>query len=337
MRHLSLTHSGLTLSRIVCGCWQAGRDLWPGARDEDSIAALRAAFDAGITSFDTAEDYGDGHSERILAEALGPQRDQIMIASKVSWDHLSRAQLIAACERSLARLGTDRIDLYQIHWPAGTFGSEPVAIEESLDAMRTLKEQGKVRAIGVSNFSLSQLEAAAAIAPIDTVQPAYSLLWRHIEADLVPFCQRNQIAILAYSPLAQGLLTGRFGPELTLADGDNRADNRLFQAPLYDRALALVDAMTPLAAARGLSLAQLSLAWLLAQPMTAAIAGARVADHAVQNAAAGDIELTPAELSTLDQLSREFRDLSGAHGSGSADSDRLAGDDSPPVMWTWET
>ena len=164
MRTLTLRHSGLTLSRIIAGGWQAGRDLWVGIEDAESIAALQAAFDAGITTFDTAEDYGNGHSERILGQALGSVRDQIVIATKVSWDHLRRAQIVEACERSLRNLGTDRIDLYQVHWPAGTFDSELVPLEETMDALVTLKRQGKIRAIGVSNFSPEQLRHACLLA-----------------------------------------------------------------------------------------------------------------------------------------------------------------------------
>jgi aryl-alcohol dehydrogenase-like predicted oxidoreductase len=321
MRHLTLGHAGIALSRIVCGCWQAGKELWVGIRDEDSIAALRAAFDAGITTFDTAEDYGSGHSERILGQALGHCRDQIVIATKVSWNHLGRAQIIEACERSLRNLGTDRIDLYQIHWPAGTFGSERVPLAESMGALLDLKAQGKIRAIGVSNFSLDQLAEACRLGPVDSLQPPYSLFWRVVEKDLVPFCERAGIAILAYSPLAQGLLGGKLRAGHTFAPGDNRADNKLFQGQTFERALAAVEALRPLAARHGITVAQLALAWITARPTAAAIAGVRSPAQAVENAAAGDVTLSAADLAEMDRISRQVVDTAGEN----------------PVMWTWQT
>lgn len=321
MRQLTLKHSGIALSRIVCGGWQAGKDLWFGIRDEDSIAAMRAAFDAGITAFDTAEDYGGGHSERILGQALGHCRDQIVIATKVSWHHLRRDQIIEACERSLRNLGTDRIDLYQIHWPAGTFGSERVPLAESMGALLDLKAQGKIRAIGVSNFDIAQLEEACRLGPVDSLQPPYSLFWRVIERDLVPFCERAGIAILAYSPLAQGLLSGRFRAGHRFEPGDNRADNKLFQGQTFERALEAVDALRPLAARHGITVAQLALAWTTSHPTAAAIAGVRSPDHAVENAAAGDVNLSEDDLAEMDRISQAVVDLA----------------DKNPVMWTWNT
>lgn len=321
MRHLTLKHSGLEISRIVCGGWQAGKDLWTGIRDDESIVAMRAAFDAGITTFDTAEDYGNGHSERILGQALGHCRDQIIIATKVSWHHLRREQIIEACERSLRNLGTDHIDLYQIHWPAGTFGSEPVPLEESMAALVDLRAQGKIRAIGVSNFDLAQLEEACRLGPVDSLQPPYSLFWRVIEADLLPVCERAGIAVLAYSPLAQGLLTGRFRAGHAFAPGDNRADNKLFQGEALQRALTAVEALRPIAARHGITLAQLALAWVASHPTAAAIAGVRSAAQAAENAAAGDVVLPAADLAEMDRISRQV-------------VDQL---DDNPVMWTWET
>jgi myo-inositol catabolism protein IolS len=323
VRTLELQHSGLVLSRIITGGWQAGRDLWVGIDDDTSVATFEAALDAGITTFDTAEDYGGGHSERILARALGHRRDEIVLATKVSWDHLRRDQIVEACERSLRNLGTDVIDLYQIHWPAGTFGSERVPLAESMEALVRLRDEGKIRAIGVSNFDLAQLRQACALGPVETLQPPYSLLWRHAERELLPFCRAHGIAVLAYSPLAQGLLTGKLGPDDVLAEGDNRRDNRLFQPPLRARAHAVVEAMRPLAAARGITLAQLALAWVAEGPGTCAIAGARTPAQARENAAAGDVILEPALRARLDSLGHDV-------------ATDLAQNDTA-VMWTWST
>lgn len=319
MRTLALRHSGLVLSRVIAGGWQAGRDLWVGIDDRETVEAFEAALDAGITTFDTAEDYGAGHSERMLARALGRRRDEIVLATKVSWDHLRAGQVVEACERSLRHLGTDVIDLYQIHWPAGSFGSEVVPLEETMDALVRLRQAGKIRAIGVSNFDLPRLRQACALGPVDSLQPAYSLLWRHAERELLPFCRAHGVAVLAYSPLAQGLLTGKIGPDHVVEEGDNRRDSRLFQPPLRARAHAVVEAMRPLAAARGITLAQLALAWVAGQPDTAAIAGARTSAQVRENALAGDLVLEPELRSRLDALTPDL-----------AQNDMSA-------MWTWST
>jgi myo-inositol catabolism protein IolS len=323
MRTLELRHSGLVLSRIVAGGWQAGRDLWVGIDDDQSVAAFQAALDAGITSFDTAEEYGGGHSERVIARALGHRRREIVLATKVSWDHLRRDQIALACERSLRNLGTDVIDLYQIHWPAGTFGSERVPLSESMEALVRLREAGKIRAIGCSNFDSAQLREACALGPVDTLQPAYSLLWRHAERELLPLCRAHGVAVLAYSPLAQGLLAGTLAADAQPPEGDNRRDNRLFQPPLRAKARAVVEAMRPLAAARGITLAQLALAWVAGQPATAAVAGARTPAQVRENAAAGDVILEPELRAQLDEL-------------GPSMGLDLAQNDTP-VMWTWST
>jgi len=319
MQHRTLGQSGISISAIVAGGWQAGKEDWVDIDDAGSIAAYRAAFEGGVTTFDTAEEYGGGHSERLLAEALGHVRDRIVIATKVSWKHLRRAQVLAACERSLANLRTDRIDLYQVHWPSGSFGSEVVPLEETMGALALLKQQGKIRAIGVSNFSRAQLEEAAAFARIDSVQPPYSLFWRKIEADVMPYCVERRITIIAYSPLAQGLLTGRFRPGHRFAPGDNRSDNKLFQGEDHERAQAALARLAPIAARYEIALGQLALAWLCAQPRTVAAVGARSAAQAAQNAAAGDVRISEEDLAAIDAIGRTV-------------TDPMDGD---PVMWTW--
>ena len=182
MQYRLLGKSKIEISAILFGGWQAGKSGWTNISDDDTVAAHRAALEAGITTFDTAEAYGEGYSERILAKAIGDQRDQIVIATKVWAGNLKRDKVIEACERSLKNLGTDRIDLYQIHWPSGSFGSDVVPIEETMGALNTLKEQGKIRAIGVSNFSRAQIMEASEYGRVDSLQPPYSLFWRQVEA-----------------------------------------------------------------------------------------------------------------------------------------------------------
>lgn len=302
MRHKPLGTTNLQVSSIVFGGWQAGKQYWVGVDDEETVAAHRAALDAGITTFDTAEEYGEGHSERILGRALAGRRGEIVICTKVSWNNLRREKVRQACERSLRNLGTDVIDLYQIHWPAGTFGSEVVPIEETMGALLDLKAQGKIRAIGVSNFSLAQLRAASAVGRVDAIQPCYSLFFRHFERETLAHCEREKITVLAYSPLAQGLLTGRFRRGTTFPEGDNRRDNKLFQGETFERALAALDALSPIADRLGITLGQLALAWLIHRPYTAAIAGARDPAQATSNAAAGDVTLSQADWEEVDRI-----------------------------------
>jgi aryl-alcohol dehydrogenase-like predicted oxidoreductase len=320
MEKRSLGNSGIQISPIIMGTWQAGKNMWVGIEDAETTKAIRAAVDAGITTIDTAEVYGKGHSEQIVAQAVADIRDQVVYASKVFPNHFKYDQVIEACDRSLKNLQTDYIDLYQLHWPSGTFGSETVPLEETMRAMNDLQQQGKIRAIGVSNFSRAQLEEAAQYGRIDSLQPPYSLFWRQIEQETVPYCVENNISILAYSSLAQGLLTGKFGPDHKFDENDNRSDNKLFQGENYQRAQAALDKLRPIAERHQCSLAQLSLAWLIAQPQTNAIAGARNAEQSTQNAKAAEIQLSASELAEIDAIGRIV-------------TDHL---DDSPVMWSWD-
>jgi aryl-alcohol dehydrogenase-like predicted oxidoreductase len=215
--------SNIKISPIVMGTWQAGKDMWVGIDDTESTQAIKAAYDAGITTFDTAEVYGNGHSEKIVGNALCDVRARVVIATKVFSNHLQYKQVIDACHGSLKNLNTDYIDLYQIHWPPGSFGGKKVPLEETMRAMTDLKEQGKIRAIGVSNFSRSQLEDAATYGRIDSLQPPYSLFWRKVETDAMPYCRENNITLLAYSSMAQGLYSARIThlPKVTTASKIN--------------------------------------------------------------------------------------------------------------------
>ncbi|MBD2341210.1 aldo/keto reductase [Calothrix sp. FACHB-156] len=308
MEKRTLGTSDVKITPILMGTWQAGKRMWVGIEDDDSIKTIRAAFEAGITTIDTAEVYGDGHSERIVAEALSDVRSQVEYATKVFANHLKYDQVIAACERSLENLKTDYIDLYQIHWPSGAFNTEIVPIEETMNALNFLKKQGKIRAIGVSNFSREQLAQAAQYGRIDSLQPPYSLFWRPVEKELMPYCVEHQISILAYSPLAQGLLTGKFSPGHQFDPADNRAKNRLFQGENFERAQQALDKLRPIAETHNATLAQLALAWLIAQPQTNAIAGARYPQQAKDNAVAGEIKLSDAEISEIDTIGRIVTD-----------------------------
>ena len=319
METRSLGTSDIQITPILMGTWQAGKKMWSGIDDNESIEAIRAAVDAGITTIDTAEVYGSGHSEQIVAKAVSDIRDRLVYASKVFADHLKYEQVIEACDRSLKNLNTDYLDLYQIHWPSGSFGKEKVPIEETMKALNKLKEDGKIRAIGVSNFNRQQLEEASQYGGIDSLQPPYSLFWRKIEKDAVPYCIENNISVLAYSSMAQGLLTGKFSPGHKFEEADHRSANVLFQGENFQRAQNALQQLKPIAEKHSCSLAQLSLAWLIAQPQTNAIAGARTAEQAKDNAKAASVNLSQDELEEIDRIGRQV-------------TDRL---DDNPVMWDW--
>lgn len=292
MEKRQLGRSEIYITPIIMGTWQAGKRMWVGIEDAETVKAMREAFEAGITTFDTAEVYGEGHSEQIIAEALSDVRSQVVYASKVFANHLKYDLVIEACDRSLKNLNTDYIDLYQIHWPSGTWNSEVVPIAETMSALNKLKEQGKIRAIGVSNFSCAQIEEAAQYGRIDSLQPPYSLFWRWVEKDAMSYCVEHHISILAYSSLAQGILTGKFGPEHKFEEGDHRAKNKLFNKENYERIQAALNQLRPIADRHQTSLGNLALAWLISQPQTNAIVGARHGEQATENAKAAELKLS---------------------------------------------
>jgi len=191
------------------------------------------------------EAYGKGHSERVLGAAVSDFRDRVILATKIFPNHLKAEQVAEACHRSLKNLKTDVIDLYQIHWPAGSFGTKAVPIAETMGALNRLKEEGKIRAIGVSNFSRPQIEEASQYGRIDSLQPPYSLFWRHVENDAMPYCMENDITILAYSSMAQGLLTGKFAKDHKFQKGDHRAGNRLLIPENFERVHQALDRLGP--------------------------------------------------------------------------------------------
>lgn len=206
MKYRKLGSSNLEVSVVALGCMTfTGDSNWGPQAEKDSIETVRAAYDAGITLYDTAEGYADGLTERILGKALGADRSRVLIASKVSASNLTRDKLIQSCEASLKRLGTDYLDLYQIHWP-----SREIPMEETMEAMLRLKEQGKIREIGVSNYGTLDLDTVLPYNAVVSNQLAYNMLFRGIEYSVLPKCSANGIGVLTYSSLAQGLLSGKY-------------------------------------------------------------------------------------------------------------------------------
>lgn len=304
MEYRKLGRSGLEVSEISLGCWVTGGDYWAGAEDDESIRAIQKAVDTGINFIDTAEIYGSGHSEEVLGRALQGRRQKVVLASKVWQSHLKAPDVRKACEGSLKRMKTDYLDLYYIHYPSNT----GIPIAETLGALADLQKEGKIRAIGVSNFSVAQMEEALAIHRFDALQPCFSLFWRW-EEEAIAFCAKNNIAVAAYSPLAQGLLTGKFTRDWKFPEGDGRARAALFQQGVFEKCLDAVDELKPIAAKYGKTLGQTALNWTTAQPgLTSAIVGARTAAQAEENAGAAGWRLDAADIAAIEKIGRKVTD-----------------------------
>jgi aryl-alcohol dehydrogenase-like predicted oxidoreductase len=277
--------TSLKVSPVAIGTWAIGGWMWGGTDEAESIATIRAAFDHGINIVDTAPVYGFGRSEEIVGKAIegGRLRSEVLIATKtgLQWDgekvsrNASRARILQEVEDSLRRLRTDYIDIYQVHWP------DPlVTIEETAEAMLTLLEQGKIRAIGVSNFSVLQMERFRRVAPLHVLQPPYNLFERGIETDLLPYCRKNKIATLGYGALCRGLLSGRMRPD-TVFDGDDlRRTDPKFLDPRFAQYVAAVGKLDQLVRKRfGKRVIHLAVRWMLDQGITTALWGARHPDQ----------------------------------------------------------
>lgn len=316
MQYRRLGTSDIEVSAIAMGCWAFAGDMtWGPQEDRESIAAVHAALDVGVTLFDTAEGYGDGSSEEVLGRALEGRRDRAVIATKVSAEHLAPADLRASCEASLRRLRTDVIDLYQIHWP-----SREIPLADTVPALQALREEGKIRAYGVSNFGVGDLGDLLSLTPCTSNQLPYSLLWRAIEFGIRDVCIANDVSIIVYSPLEQGLLTGKYaGPDEVPA---GRARNRFFSGdrPLArhgepgheEETFATIDRIRTIADGAGISMADLALAWLLEQPgVTSVLAGSRRPEQIIQNAKAAPIELTDDVLAALDEATTPLKEALG--------------------------
>lgn len=267
MQYRELGTTGVQVSEIILGAWQFGVANWTDVEDDMSIKTIHAALDAGINCIDTAVGYGSGHSEEIVGKAVQGRRDEVILASKTGANPDGIRKGIDAC---LERMGIDFIDLYQVHYP-----SPQIPIADTIGAMDEIRQAGKVRLVGVSNFSLEQMQQAVATAKIDTCQPPFNVLWRQIDADVLPFCAENGIAVTPYSPLAQGLLTGKFRTREDIPN-DIRAANKLFAEGIFEQCLEVVDLMQGVADAHGKTLIETAIAWTLQYPgITAPICGAR--------------------------------------------------------------
>jgi aryl-alcohol dehydrogenase-like predicted oxidoreductase len=311
MEYIELGKSGLTVSRICFGTWQFGGD-WGSIERDEAIAAVRAALDAGITFFDTAQAYGFGDSEALLAEALGDDihRDDVIVATKGGLratgsgvERDSSPELLRdGVEQSLRHLGVEAIDLYQVHWP-----DRGTPFEETGAALEQMVDEGKLRHVGVSNFSPAQMEELSRTIEVETDQPPYNLFNRGIEEDVLPWCLEQDIGVLVYGPLSHGLLSGSFDPS-KLAEDDWRRGHEPFEGEALRRNLEVVERLERFAEQRGHTLAQLAVAWVLAQPgVHVAITGARRPAHIDGIAPAADMRLSDADLAEIEELTKAGR------------------------------
>lgn len=322
MIYRTLGNTNLNLSTVTFGAWAAGGWMWGGTEQNRSVEAIRAAYDLGVTSIDTAPVYGQELSEKIVGRAIQDiPRDKVQILTKfgLRWDtdkgqfyfdstdndgnsisihkYAGKESIIKECEDSLRRLGTDYIDLYQIHWPDPT-----TPIEETMEALIQLKEQGKIRQAGVCNYSAAQMQKAEQTIELASNQVPYSMLRRGIEKKVVPWCIEHGKGILAYSPLQRGLLTGKLKPGHTFPEGDARANSKFYSDGNIRRTNAFLNSIKPIADDKEATLAQLVIQWTLQQPgITIALVGARNPEQAIQNAKAADLELADDELSFIDE------------------------------------
>jgi len=316
MKTRQLGNTDMQITPIGFGAWAIGgggyQFGWGPQDDEQSIAAINRALDLGINWIDTAAVYGLGHSEEIVGRVLKSRSERPYVFTKCSrvWDdngeisgNLKAQSIRRECEASLYRLQTDVIDLYQMHWP-----DPDRDIEEGWEAMAKLKQEGKVRYIGVSNFDVSQMQRVMKIAPISSLQAPYSLIKRDIERDILPFCQEHNIGVIVYSPMMSGLLTGTMTRERIkkLPEDDWRKRAPEFQEPQLSRNLALVEKLSEIAYMHGRSSGEVAIAWTLAHPaVTAAIVGARNPSQVDGIIGAAEFRLTASELREIERFVAE--------------------------------
>jgi aryl-alcohol dehydrogenase-like predicted oxidoreductase len=322
MQQTRLGRTDLIVSRVAFGTWQLGGD-W-GATDEQlAITAIRRAAEQGVTLFDTAQGYGFGASERLLAKALeGRRRDEVILATKgglrptpgggVQRD-ASPAWIRQGVDESLQALGTDYIDLYQVHWP-----DSATPFEETARALDELVADGKVRHVGVSNFNAGQMEAFSATLPVETLQPPYHLFRREIEESILPYTRAHDIGVLVYGPLGHGLLSGQLRQDTQFAAGDWRGGSDVFRGDAYRRNLAKVADLGRLADGDlGITLSQLAVAWTLANPAVhVAIVGTRNPAHVDEAVAAASISLDDAVIGRIDEIMRDAASVAGPSPEG---------------------
>jgi aryl-alcohol dehydrogenase-like predicted oxidoreductase len=314
LQKVTFGKTGMEITAIGFGSWAIGGNAWGPQDDDEAVGAIRRAVELGMNWIDTAAVYGLGHSEELVATALKgvPESDRPYVFTKCSlvWDEngevhnvLDKDSVKRECEESLRRLQADVIDLYQVHWPR-----PDEDIEEGWEAMAELKEEGKVRHIGVSNFDVAQMERVQEIAPVETLQPPYNMLDRDIEAEILPYCAEQDIGVIVYSPMRSGLLTGKMTRERieNLPSDDWRRNSSDFQEPRLSRNLELVELLEEIGEDQGRSPGEVAIAWTLRHPaVTAAIVGGRSPDQVDGIIGAAELHLSEDELDRIEAFLRE--------------------------------
>src|SRR3989304_164753 len=322
MRYVKLGNSQIEVSVIGLGAWAIGGKWWGGTDEKESVEAIQASIDAGITFISTAPAYGQVLSERLIEKALRGRRDKVVIATKcgLRWDlkkgfyffdyapgvpvyrYLGKESLEYELAQSLKRLGTDYIDLYQSHWQDPT-----TPISETMEAFLKMKEKGKIRAIGVSNATLDEIKEYARYGIIDSDQEKYSAIDRSIQSDLLPWCEKNNVSMLAYSPTAKGLLIGKISPDRKFSREDSRFDDPRYSAKNIERVNMLLEKnLKSVAEKYNVSYGHIATTWLLKSPKVIALCGARNKNQAIENARAGNIELDGDDLKKVDDFIKEY-------------------------------
>jgi aryl-alcohol dehydrogenase-like predicted oxidoreductase len=322
MQTRKLGSTDLVLTTVGLGTWAMGGPWqygWGPQDDGEAVAAILTALDLGINWIDTAPAYGLGHSEELVGQALRQTKHKPLVATKcgILWNerkekvvHLKRDSIRRECEASLRRLGVERIDLYQMHWP------DPVEdIEEAWEEMALLAAEGKARYLGVCNYNVEQMERVRKIYPVASLQPPYSMLRREAEKELLGYCSVHNIGVVAYSPMQRGLLTGTFSHErlAALAPDDHRRRAPEFQEPAFSASLELVEGLEKIAQRHGRTVAQLAISWVLRRPeVTAAIVGARRPGQIRETAPAADWNLSKQDIAKIEKLlAQRERKLAG--------------------------
>ncbi|MCV6547625.1 MAG: aldo/keto reductase [Cohaesibacter sp.] len=308
--------SGIKASAIGLGTWAIGGWMWGGTDEAVSIRAIQASIDEGVSLVDTAPAYGQGLAEEIVGKAIKGRRDKVVLATKCGlvWHtqkgnhffdydgkpvhrYLGKDAIIYEVEQSLKRLGTDVIDHYITHWQDPT-----TPIDETMEALEQLKEQGKIRSVGASNTNAQDVRQYLAAGQLDAVQEEYSMVKRVIEGSHVPLCVENSVSILSYSSLALGLLSGKIGPDRVFEGDDQRKDNPRFSMANREKVARLMEVIKPIADQHDATLAQTVIAWTLQQPgITFSLCGARDERQAIENAKAGQLSLTASDIDAISQ------------------------------------
>ncbi len=322
MRYVKLGNSEIEVSVIGLGTWAIGGSAWGGTNENDSIEAIQASIDSGINFIDTAPAYGRGVSEIFVGKALKGRRDKVVIATKcgLRWDlrkgtyafdfapgvpvykYLGRESLEYELDQSLKRLGTDYVDLYQSHWQDTT-----TPISETMETFLKMKEKGKIRAIGVSNVTLEEIKEYARYGMVDSDQEKYSPIDRSVESDLLPWCRKNKVSLLAYSSMSKGLLTGKMSPDRKFSRDDTRFADPRYSAGNIKRVNMLLEKhLKSVAEKHNASYNHITTAWLIKNPGVIALCGARNKNQAMENILAGNIELDENDIKKVEAFVKEY-------------------------------